>query len=93
MRLSIIVSGKDNDQLFAVPKLQLGTCDAIDSAVNKTLKLQGLQIMLIMSFDKTFINSGLLSEACALLKHNTNNVMLWLDIITSLELCLMKLLL
>lgn len=78
-RLPIILSGKGIDQLLGVPKLQVGTGEAIASAVHETLEAWGItEQVKCMSFDTTSVNTGLSRGACVLLEQKLGKEMLWL---------------
>jgi hypothetical protein len=75
-RLQILVSGKEVDELLAVPKLVPG---AAASAVYETALSRGLcDKIKFMSFDTTSVNTGPRNGACIQLEQKMEKDMLWL---------------
>ena len=66
--LPILVSGGGFDQLLAVLKLPLGIGEATAAAIKEAaLSWRVSDIVKAISFGKTAINTGRLSDACVLL--------------------------
>jgi len=78
-RLPILVSGRNVDQLLAVPKLESGTGESTASAVYEEALSWGLcDKIKCMCFDTTFVNTGLKNGACIRFEQLVQKDMLWL---------------
>jgi hypothetical protein len=76
-RLPIIVSGRDVDQLLAVPKLANGTGEAMADSLAKALEEWKIEKRVsAMCFDTTRSNTGNNAGACILLENKLNKRLL-----------------
>ena len=78
-RLPIIVTGKDIEQLLAIPKLTSGTGEATAEAVFNACESWDINdFVRCMCFDTTAANSGVRKGACTLLQQKLQKDLLWL---------------